>query len=156
MFWFPTDYSDDDGSYRSSVSRGRPSSLTDTDISFISSNGGGGGRMSVERIMFPFYDNNDFGTNLPRLSGASSSDVISVASSYGGGTPDFGGYSDFSTTSDIDSVRLSSASRGMDDVESEVRRLKLELKQTMEMYNNACKEALTAKSKVKFLGKKNI
>lgn len=29
-----------------------------------------------------------------------------------------------------------------------MRRLKLELKQTMDMYNTACKEALTAKQKV--------
>lgn len=37
-----------------------------------------------------------------------------------------------------------------DDVEAEMRRLKLELKQTMEMYSTACKEALTAKHKVYF------
>lgn len=30
-----------------------------------------------------------------------------------------------------------------------MRRLKLELKQTMEMYNTACKEALTAQQKVR-------
>jgi archaellum component FlaC len=35
-----------------------------------------------------------------------------------------------------------------DDVESEMRRLKLELKQTMDMYSTACREALTAKQKV--------
>lgn len=33
-------------------------------------------------------------------------------------------------------------------MEAEMRRLKLELKQTMEMYSTACKEALTAKQKV--------
>jgi hypothetical protein len=33
-------------------------------------------------------------------------------------------------------------------MESEMRRLKLELKQTMEMYSEACREALTAKQKV--------
>lgn len=33
------------------------------------------------------------------------------------------------------------------DMEAEMRRLKLELKQTMEMYSSACKEALTAKKK---------
>ncbi|CAN1262737.1 U-box domain-containing protein 34 [Linum perenne] len=140
-----TDYPDDDSSYRSSVSRSRASSVTDTDISFISCNGGGG-RMCVDRIMFPSYDNNnDFGIN-SRLSGASNSDVISVTSSYGG-APSSVDFGDFSTASDIDSLSISSASQGTDDAESEVRRLKLELKQTMEMYNNACKEALTAKSK---------
>ncbi|MBA0865035.1 hypothetical protein Goshw_008332 [Gossypium schwendimanii] len=33
------------------------------------------------------------------------------------------------------------------DIEAELRRLKLELKQTMDMYSTACKEALTAKQK---------
>lgn len=36
-----------------------------------------------------------------------------------------------------------------DDVEAEMRRLKHELKQTMDMYSTACKEAVTAKQKVK-------
>lgn len=35
-----------------------------------------------------------------------------------------------------------------DEVEAEMRRLKLELKQTMDMYSTACKEALVAKQKV--------
>lgn len=34
------------------------------------------------------------------------------------------------------------------DVEAEMRRLKIELKQTMDMYSSACKEALDAKQKV--------
>ena len=34
------------------------------------------------------------------------------------------------------------------DVEAEMKRLKLELKQTMDMYNTACKEAVSAKKKV--------
>lgn len=33
-------------------------------------------------------------------------------------------------------------------MEVEIRRLKVELKHTMEMYHKACKEALTAKQKV--------
>ncbi|KAL2896555.1 U-box domain-containing protein 35 [Bienertia sinuspersici] len=37
--------------------------------------------------------------------------------------------------------------KSRDDLESEMRRLRLELKQTMDMYNAACKEALTAKQK---------
>ena len=36
-----------------------------------------------------------------------------------------------------------------DDVEAEMGRLKLELKQTIDMYSNACKEALSAKQKVR-------
>ena len=35
-----------------------------------------------------------------------------------------------------------------DDVEAEMRRLKQELKQTMDMYGAACKEALSAKQRV--------
>lgn len=31
---------------------------------------------------------------------------------------------------------------------AEIRRLRMELKQTMDMYNSACKEAITAKQKV--------
>ena len=34
------------------------------------------------------------------------------------------------------------------DLEAEMKRLKLELKQTMNMYSNACKEAITAKQQV--------
>ncbi|KAH9617740.1 hypothetical protein KSS87_003045, partial [Heliosperma pusillum] len=37
------------------------------------------------------------------------------------------------------------------DLESEMRRLRLELKQTMDMYSTACKEAITAKQKAKEL-----
>ncbi|KAE8682625.1 U-box domain-containing protein 51-like isoform X2 [Hibiscus syriacus] len=37
--------------------------------------------------------------------------------------------------------------RGTRDMEAEMRRLKLELKQTMDLYSTACKEALTAKRK---------
>ena len=35
-----------------------------------------------------------------------------------------------------------------DDVEAQMRRLRLELKQTMDMYSSACKEALTARQEV--------
>ncbi|KAF3447557.1 hypothetical protein FNV43_RR12743 [Rhamnella rubrinervis] len=34
------------------------------------------------------------------------------------------------------------------DLEAEMKRLKLELKQTMDMYSSACKEAISAKNKV--------
>ncbi|KAG1367574.1 U-box domain-containing protein 52 [Cocos nucifera] len=37
------------------------------------------------------------------------------------------------------------------DLEAEMRRLRLELKQTMDMYSNACKEAISAKQKAKEL-----
>uniref|UniRef100_A0A7N0RDP2 RING-type E3 ubiquitin transferase n=1 Tax=Kalanchoe fedtschenkoi TaxID=63787 RepID=A0A7N0RDP2_KALFE len=40
---------------------------------------------------------------------------------------------------------------GSRDMEAEMRRLKLELKQTMDMYSTACKEAISAKKKAKEL-----
>ncbi|XP_024033175.1 U-box domain-containing protein 51 isoform X1 [Citrus clementina] len=49
------------------------------------------------------------------------------------------------------SPRVSSASQSSRDLEAEMRRLKLELRQTMEMYSTACKEALNAKKKAKEL-----
>ncbi|KAK2644937.1 hypothetical protein Ddye_020132 [Dipteronia dyeriana] len=53
---------------------------------------------------------------------------------------------EFSSTSI--SPRGSSASQSSArEIEAEMRRLKLELKQTMDMYSSACKEALTAKKK---------
>jgi len=35
-----------------------------------------------------------------------------------------------------------------DDVEAQMKRLRLELKQTMDMYSSACREALTARNEV--------
>ena len=35
------------------------------------------------------------------------------------------------------------------DIEAEMKRLKLELRQTMDMYSSACKEALNAKKTVR-------
>ncbi|KAL5212274.1 hypothetical protein ABZP36_023121 [Zizania latifolia] len=45
------------------------------------------------------------------------------------------------------SMSMESLSSAGKDVENEMRRLRLELKQTMEMYNSACKEAIDAKQK---------
>ncbi|KAG0481875.1 hypothetical protein HPP92_009959 [Vanilla planifolia] len=114
------------------ASRGRSYadlSLTETDISFVSS-----GRPSVDRA-FP-----------PRLTNASDSHEHSFESAR---TPlrsadsySFG--NEFSSISGASST-TSWSSQNMDDVESEMKRLRLELKQTMEMYNAACKEALMAK-----------
>lgn len=36
-----------------------------------------------------------------------------------------------------------------EDIEAEMKRLRLELKQTMDMYSTACREALVAKQKVR-------
>ncbi|KAK1551310.1 hypothetical protein Q3G72_033726 [Acer saccharum] len=52
-----------------------------------------------------------------------------------------------SSSQDNGSMASASTSQNIEDVEAEMRRLRLELKQTMEMYSAACKEALTAKQK---------
>ncbi|KAF1872571.1 hypothetical protein Lal_00016407 [Lupinus albus] len=113
------------------------SSIPDSDISFVSN-----GRPSVDRMFPSFYDDMDSG----RLSSGSDCDARSYGSSFSGAKSiDHGDYSFCSQDSgySTSSARLSSS----DDVEAEMRRLKLELKQTMEMYSTACKEALTAKQK---------
>ncbi|XP_004513116.1 U-box domain-containing protein 52-like isoform X2 [Cicer arietinum] len=130
------------------------SSIPDSDISFVSS-----GRPSIDRIFPSLYNVDDLdnsSSGIPsRLSFGSDFDAkSSFASSFSGG----GGQKSIDLSSPLDnysfssqgsanassSLRLSDAS---DEVEAEMRRLKLELKQTMEMYSSACKEALTAKQK---------
>ncbi|KAL1212713.1 U-box domain-containing protein 51 [Cardamine amara subsp. amara] len=49
-----------------------------------------------------------------------------------------------------------SAPQTTKDIEAEMRRLKVELKQTMDMYSSACKEALTAKRKANELNQWKI
>ncbi|KAK9131251.1 hypothetical protein Sjap_011738 [Stephania japonica] len=85
----------------------------------------------------------------PRMSNAH--DVASVLDD-----PDFSGSSgssykpwDFSTLDpqDFSTASSTSSSSSHSSVEAEIRRLKLELEQTMQMYSSACKEAITAKQK---------
>ncbi|KAL0756933.1 hypothetical protein Bca101_094601 [Brassica carinata] len=117
-------------------------SVPESDISFVSS-----GRASIDRIFPNLYDNSDPNRTPPRLSNYSDMDYgpSLESSNYGRRSLDVSSPTDLSNGS-FESERFSSAS-AMDDVESEMRRLKLELKQTMEMYSTACKEALTAKQK---------
>ncbi|XP_019447826.1 PREDICTED: U-box domain-containing protein 35-like [Lupinus angustifolius] len=118
----------------------------DSDISFVSN-----GRPSVDRLFPSLHDDMDGG----RLSYTSDFDVRSSFGSAmsGGGLKsidmcspmpmrEFPFTSQSNTT--VSSLRLSNPT---DEVEAEMRRLKLELKQTMEMYSTACKEALTANQK---------
>ncbi|KAJ0091326.1 hypothetical protein Patl1_12748 [Pistacia atlantica] len=118
--------------------------LPDSDISYVSS-----GRPSIDRIFPGFCDGQSTeGRTPPRLS--NHSDVDSNYSfesiQIGRRSLDCNSQSDFSSVSQ-DYDRLSSASQTADDVEAEMRRLRLELKQTMEMYSTACKEALSAKQR---------
>ncbi|KAL3498209.1 hypothetical protein ACH5RR_040941, partial [Cinchona calisaya] len=122
---------------------GKPYELPppDTDISFVSS-----GRPSVDNMFPSFVDSFENGPTPPRLSGFSEMENQSCESLYiGRRSMDIITPVEFSSAS-IESEVVSS-SQTTDDVEAEMRRLKLELKQTMEMYSTACKEALSAKQK---------
>ncbi|XP_037459830.1 U-box domain-containing protein 52-like [Triticum dicoccoides] len=114
-------------------SGGRRSTADVSDISFISSNGG---RRSID-----YYQQ-----SAPRMSNGSSLDSydhsFEMTPNKWGGDSFTGGDMSFSQSS-----ASSFCSSGMDDVEAEMKRLRLELKQTMDMYSTACKEALNAKQK---------
>ncbi|KAG8380457.1 hypothetical protein BUALT_Bualt06G0017400 [Buddleja alternifolia] len=110
----------------------------DTDISFISSDRPSTDRRSTEsRSTNPMsgmlFDSVD-SCRTSRVSTSSESSFGSIRS----GTK----WSEMSSFTDFSSSSLEN-----DDVEAEMRRLKLELQKTMEMYSTACKEALTAKQK---------
>ncbi|XP_062220519.1 U-box domain-containing protein 52-like [Phragmites australis] len=103
-----------------------------SDISFI----GTGGRGSTER--YPPCP--------PRLSnGSDGHDQYSFEASR---TPSRWGDSfGNDSTSHSQTSTSSWSSLPTEDMEAEMKRLRLELKQTMDMYSTACKEALTAKQK---------
>ncbi|OMO53245.1 hypothetical protein CCACVL1_28776 [Corchorus capsularis] len=114
----------------------------DSDISFVSS-----GRPSTDNML---YENLEFGT--PRMSTSSDQyDNRSFGSSYSGNRSiDYNSsqYDHFSSSSmESGWTSWSSQTQSVDDVEAEMRRLRQELKQTMDLYSAACKEALSAKQK---------
>ncbi|WJZ85024.1 hypothetical protein VitviT2T_004593 [Vitis vinifera] len=122
-------------------------SLPDSDISFVSS-----GRPSTDRMFPPFYDSNiDIIRSNPRLSNSSDMDNQTFESSQmGRKSMEIGSPPEFLAISQ-ENDRTSWSSQSAEDVEAEMRRLKLELKQTMDMYSTACKEALSAKQKAREL-----
>ncbi|XP_073289883.1 U-box domain-containing protein 52-like isoform X1 [Primulina huaijiensis] len=117
-------------------------SQPDTDISFVSSS-----RPSNDRMMYAL----DQDTNLPpRLSsGSDSENPMSFGSQISNSKSSDAGssFGIFSSSSQESGSNPWSGSQSLDDVEAEMRRLKQELKQTMDMYSSACKEAFTAKQK---------
>ncbi|KAL2503410.1 Protein kinase protein with adenine nucleotide alpha hydrolase-like domain [Forsythia ovata] len=134
---------------RSPFTRGKTSNrsygectIPDSDISFVSS-----GRPSTDR-MTPSFDNQDMNLG-SRLSSISDKDTrLSVGSPFSGArSSDANSFGKFSSSSQESGVFSWSGSQTLDEVEAEMRRLKQELKQTMDMYSTACKEALTAKQK---------
>ncbi|KAF5748641.1 Kinase protein with adenine nucleotide alpha hydrolases-like domain putative isoform 1 [Tripterygium wilfordii] len=129
---------------RASITKSYELSTPDSDISFVSS-----GRPSTDRSSF--YDPTESGM-ASRLSISSDFDDRSFASSYSGNKSIDMTSSPYNfSLSSQESGRMSSSSQSMDDVEAEMRRLRQELKQTMDMYSSACKEALTAKEKAREL-----
>ncbi|GJW83759.1 U-box domain-containing protein 35-like protein [Tanacetum coccineum] len=142
----PVPVPEDPEAIRSPFNRGRGLNVkllcgelsdAEADLSFISSERPSCDRMSDAGAMYYDMSNVDL---TPRMSGASDR---SFQSPFLGAIGDDMG-SMFSSTS-MDS-RVSTSTRA-DDVDNEMRRLKMELQRTMEMYSSACKDALTAQQK---------
>ncbi|GFY97303.1 kinase with adenine nucleotide alpha hydrolases-like domain-containing protein [Actinidia rufa] len=114
----------------------------DIDISVVSSSGrqSTDGRTSVSS----FYDNMESAGGGP--SSLTSSERSFGSLRLGAKWTDVNSLSEYSSFS-VESGRTSCSYQGLDEVEAEMRRLKLELKQTMDLYSTDCKEALTAKQK---------
>ncbi|KAL6501861.1 hypothetical protein OROGR_026994 [Orobanche gracilis] len=109
----------------------------ETDISFVSSST----RRSVEA--FPvFSESSEGGPTPPRLSGFSDMDY---SDPWGRKSVDILSPLELSASSPENERAFTAQT--MDEVEAEMRRLKQELKQTMDMYSTACKEALSAREK---------
>ncbi|KAG4145795.1 hypothetical protein ERO13_D05G115900v2 [Gossypium hirsutum] len=106
---------------------------SDTDISFVSSD-----RASTDRSSSSFFDSF---LDSRRLSNSTEQSLGSMR--LGMRWPDRS--SPHESLSGYDSGRSSCSSQHPDEVEVEMRRLRQELKQTMDLYGNACREALTAK-----------
>ncbi|KAJ1382186.1 Serine/threonine-protein kinase, active site, partial [Sesbania bispinosa] len=110
---------------------------SDTDISFVSERPSSGCSSSV-------YDCLDSG----RTSRLSTSSDRSFGSNRLGLKFTDPSSPDLSFSQESNRTSFSYQSQNMDEVETDMRRLKLELKQTMEMYSTACREALTAQQKL--------
>ncbi|KAG6537175.1 hypothetical protein ZIOFF_002261 [Zingiber officinale] len=106
--------------------------MLESDISFVSN-----GRPSFERTYPPRSSNV---SDIMNYSFESPRKSVGVHSSFDDG------YSSISSENAPSNSQLI-----MDEEMAEIRRLRMELKQTMDMYNSACKEAITAKQKAKEL-----
>ncbi|XP_042387638.1 U-box domain-containing protein 35-like [Zingiber officinale] len=134
-------------SIRSPLTRGAYAYKSDadltsgSDISFVSS-----GRRSTDQVFPPriycLPDNNLAHSFESRLSPRKSVGVHSAMNGYS--------FSQESFASDASSLECMPWNL-QEYQEAEINRLKLELKQTMDMYNAACKEALLSKQKAKEL-----
>ncbi|TKY64713.1 U-box domain-containing protein 35 [Spatholobus suberectus] len=112
---------------------------SDSDISFVSSE-----RPSSVRSSSAFYDH---------IESARSSRISTSSDRSLGSTRMRLKFTDptspnISFSEESSRTSFSCSLQDIDEVESDMRRLKLELKQTMEMYSTACREALTAQQKL--------
>ncbi|XP_056697271.1 U-box domain-containing protein 35 isoform X2 [Spinacia oleracea] len=140
---------EDMDSIRSPFTRGRATNgraygeigVPDSDISFVNHPSPwqtNDHRVSLDRPSFDIMEVR----HGPRFSNGSDLDRMSIGSSLHDRRS-----IDQNAIVEYSSSNCSGFSANSEDFESEMRRLRLELKQTMEMYNAACKEALTAKQK---------
>ncbi|KAL8488253.1 hypothetical protein ACS0TY_024051 [Phlomoides rotata] len=144
--------SEDLDSIRSPFTRGKANRsygelpMIDSDISFV---GSARPTTTSDRMMMSPLDYDSMMLP-PRLSNTSEPESrLSFGSPFSNSMSSdannsFGVYSSSSTESANNSW---SGAQSLEEVEAEMRRLKQELKQTMDMYSTACKEALTAKQK---------
>ncbi|XP_039023414.1 U-box domain-containing protein 52-like [Hibiscus syriacus] len=127
-----------DGSSKSSLPGTRASLMkafgdfpeSDTDISFVSSD-----RPSTDRNSSLLFDSFLDSSRHSRLSSSTDYSIGSMPLGIRWSDPQMS----------QESSRTSCSSQNLDEVEAEMKRLRQELKQTMDLYSNACREALTAK-----------
>ncbi|XP_022720880.1 U-box domain-containing protein 35-like [Durio zibethinus] len=113
-------------------------SESDTDISFVSSD-----RPSTDRNSSLLFDSFIDSSQNSRISSSTDRSLGSMCSGIRWNDQHISTH-DFSSVSHESSC----SSQNLEEVEAEMRRLRLELKQTMDLYNIACKEALSAKQQV--------
>ncbi|XP_023537969.1 U-box domain-containing protein 52-like [Cucurbita pepo subsp. pepo] len=144
---------------RASMGKGQDTSMADSDISFVSS-----GRQSLDRGNPPAWNSGTVdsyrlsnGSETSSPGSASPSPMLGMGGMRSIDSNNNSSYSnpyshEMSSASESE-TSWASQSHAQEDVEAEMRRLKLELKQTMDMYSTACKEALNAKQKVSIISK---
>ncbi|KAL5974215.1 hypothetical protein ACLOJK_030878 [Asimina triloba] len=141
------------GYISSSTVRSYGEMTSESDISFVSA-----GRPSVDRgrPSGGFFDHVE-SNRTPRLSNGSdvtdgrSFEYMRSPFRSGGGYEPNSYATENSGFSQERGPSATWSAQTLDEVEAEMKRLKLELKQTMDMYSTACKEALTAKQKAREL-----
>ncbi|KAL6141046.1 hypothetical protein ACLB2K_059337 [Fragaria x ananassa] len=115
----------------------------ETDISYVCSD-----KPNMDNMYPSLYDGLESGITT-RYSNTSELDNRSSTSSSYSGTKfiDMSSAHSESTSASTESGKLCHSQNVDEKMEAEMRKLRLELKQTMDMYNTACKEVVTAKQK---------